>query len=865
MRLSRIASILPFLAFLALPAGPPALAAGSDYLNFQGVLRRADGTPQNGSTAMTFSFFSAETGGDEILVDDHSSIAIDHGLFTVSLGSGTVTDGAGPGTYTELPAVFAAYAEVYLEIDIKGEILTPRIRLHAAAWAHDAGSLEGRSASEFVDTTSTPQSKLGPLVVDASAMTTSVGVEGTGTDAGGYFHDSDGTGYVYAGQGNYGLKAYGSLAGGYFKDTNQTGYAYVGRGDYGIMGYGNTAGGYFKDADQSGYAYVGNGDYGIQAHGFAGGGTFQDQDGTAYAYAAEESYGIRALGDEAGGYFLDQDGTGYAYVGYGDYGIQGFGSSAGGHFKDDGASGYANVGTGNYGIMAYGSTTGGYFKDSDDSGYANVGYHDYGIRAFGNIAGGYFKDLTSTSYGSVGSGVHGVYAVGSDTGGYFTDSGGTAWARLGSGNAGIEAEGKGGGALFGDFDEDSGAAIASGGDGISAWGDFRGGSFSHATSGNDLDVAGSTYSLSGNGAKNFVQNHPFEPANLIVYTSLEGDEVGTYTRGTARLVGGEARVTLGETFQWVTSPDIGLTAQVTPRGSAVPLAVLSLSTTELVVAGPEDVVFDYTVQGLRVGFEELSAVRPKAEGEEAYLPSFEANRELLEKDPGLRAHTALERFRIMEQESGGRPSVDLEGSATLVAAIGTYDPERHGRPADRFPGIAASRGASEGDLEEEIVVGIDGLPSNSGHSGTHSSVGESIEQSGRSEDLGIPQVPEYLATEMSLSTPAEAGDLLGLDHQGEGRLRPTSFQGDPSVIGVATSATESGEAGFMTTVAVHGVVTVKADASYGRILPGDLLESSPTPGHAMRAADPATGVVVARALEGLEVGTGTIRVLIVGR
>ena len=35
-----------------------------------------------------------------------------------------------------------------------------------------------------------------------------------------------------------------------------------------------------------------------------------------------------------------------------------------------------------------------------------------------------------------------------------------------------------------------------------------------------------------------------------MYSSLEGDEVGTYTRGTARLVEGEARVDLGQTFRW---------------------------------------------------------------------------------------------------------------------------------------------------------------------------------------------------------------------------------------------------------------------------------------------------------------------------
>jgi hypothetical protein len=65
-----------------------------------------------------------------------------------------------------------------------------------------------------------------------------------------------------------------------------------------------------------------------------------------------------------------------------------------------------------------------------------------------------------------------------------------------------------------------------------------------------------------------------------------------------------------------------------------------------------------------------------------------------------------------------------------------------------------------------------------------------------------------------------------------------------------------------------GVVTlgtfkaIRVDASHGSILPGDLLVSSSTPGHAMRAADPRVGTVIGKALGGLEEGQGSIPVLI---
>ncbi|HEX9732766.1 MAG TPA: hypothetical protein VGG06_12355 [Thermoanaerobaculia bacterium] len=66
-------------------------------------------------------------------------------------------------------------------------------------------------------------------------------------------------------------------------------------------------------------------------------------------------------------------------------------------------------------------------------------------------------------------------------------------------------------------------------------------------------------------------------------------------------------------------------------------------------------------------------------------------------------------------------------------------------------------------------------------------------------------------------------------------------------------------------LALAGRVPVKADASYGAIRPGDLLVASPTPGHAMRAADPAPGTVIGKALEALEGDTGRVMMLVMMR
>ena len=63
-------------------------------------------------------------------------------------------------------------------------------------------------------------------------------------------------------------------------------------------------------------------------------------------------------------------------------------------------------------------------------------------------------------------------------------------------------------------------------------------------------------------------------------------------------------------------------------------------------------------------------------------------------------------------------------------------------------------------------------------------------------------------------------------------------------------------------LAVVGIVPVKASARGGEILPGDLLVASDLPGHVMKAGlTPPVGTVLGKALEGLEAGTGKIRML----
>jgi hypothetical protein len=110
------------------------------------------------------------------------------------------------------------------------------------------------------------------------------------------------------------------------------------------------------------------------------------------------------------------------------------------------------------------------------------------------------------------------------------------------------------------------------------------------------------------GTKYFVQPHPTDPGTVVSFVCLEGNESGTYFRGTARLVGGSAEISIPEEWQLV-SEEQGITVQVTPRQLAL-LAVPVKSRERIVVVGDRDVEFDYLVNGVRRGY---AGYRPYAQ------------------------------------------------------------------------------------------------------------------------------------------------------------------------------------------------------------------------------------------------------------
>jgi len=119
-----------------------------------------------------------------------------------------------------------------------------------------------------------------------------------------------------------------------------------------------------------------------------------------------------------------------------------------------------------------------------------------------------------------------------------------------------------------------------------------------------------------------------------------------------------------------------------------------------------------------------------------------------------------------------------------------------------------------------------------------------------------------------------AGMVVSIDPKNPGKLTLSNRAYDRRVAGVISGAggvepgMMMGQKGTLADgkhpVALTGRVYVWVDATRGAIKPGDLLTTSPTPGHAMKAANSAQaqGAIIGKAMTGLKAGKGLVLVLV---
>jgi hypothetical protein len=127
--------------------------------------------------------------------------------------------------------------------------------------------------------------------------------------------------------------------------------------------------------------------------------------------------------------------------------------------------------------------------------------------------------------------------------------------------------------------------------------------------------------------------------------------------------------------------------------------------------------------------------------------------------------------------------------------------------------------------------------------------------------------------EVSGSNP-EPGDVVVIDADHSGKLKLCVSSYDRRVAGIISGAgglqpgLSMGQAGSIANgkheVALSGRVYCKCDASLGAIEPGDLLTTSETPGHAMKATDhdKTQGAIIGKAMSDLKSGCGLVLVLV---
>lgn len=120
----------------------------------------------------------------------------------------------------------------------------------------------------------------------------------------------------------------------------------------------------------------------------------------------------------------------------------------------------------------------------------------------------------------------------------------------------------------------------------------------------------------------------------------------------------------------------------------------------------------------------------------------------------------------------------------------------------------------------------------------------------------------------------QSGTVVAIDPKQPGRLRTADKAYDSTVAGIISGANGINTAIIMKQegtladgshmVALSGRVYCWADASYGQIKPGDMLTTSDTPGHAMKASDhkKAQGAIIGKAMTELKHGKGLVLTLV---
>ncbi len=115
--MKRVAAVLFVVMAVSLMAQIP--------LVYQGKLTDTEGIGVTDVLDIRFDFFTTSTGGTTVWTETHTGVSVEKGLFTVEIGS-------------ETPLELGFDVQYFIEITVDGTTMSPRVPLHAVAYARRA-------------------------------------------------------------------------------------------------------------------------------------------------------------------------------------------------------------------------------------------------------------------------------------------------------------------------------------------------------------------------------------------------------------------------------------------------------------------------------------------------------------------------------------------------------------------------------------------------------------------------------------------------------------------------------------------------------------------------------------------------------
>jgi hypothetical protein len=230
---------------------------------------------------------------------------------------------------------------------------------------------------------------------------------------------------------------------------------------------------------------------------------------------------------------------------------------------------------------------------------------------------------------------------------------------------------------------------------------------------------------------------------------------------------------------------------------------------------------------------------------------------------------------------GGSPSIRLDGGAASLTV------DKGGSPSIRLDGGAASvTVGQEGTRGSVAVIGVSGVPiitldNGDVHVGAKNHPGDvfvydrdgnvAVHIDGGKGDVVLGNADCAEDFDVAAARTVEPGTVVVLDDEGAVGACAAAYDG--RVAGVVSGAGAHRPALVLDRrpsatprqpIALMGKVYCKVDARFGAVRTGDLLTTSPTIGHAMKASDRslAFGAVVGKALRALDEGCGLIPILV---